>query len=329
MKTYSYLSIGALVAGALVAGSSAPVAAEGKVVLYSAHKSEIIEAMIPLFEAATGIDAEVIKAGSGDIIRRATAEQGNPQGDVIWSIGAEQLQANNEILADYTPKEVDKINPAFLVGDKWLPYTGIVMVFVANTDMLEADDMPKTWRDLADASLKGRVSSARADKSGSSFMQLATVLNIYGDKGWDVYGEIFNNFALSESSSAVPRFVNDGEAAVGITLEDNALRFVEGGGPVTIIYPEDGTTAAPDGIALIKDGPNPDNGKAFIDWVLSHEAQSFLVKEMGRRSVRTDVASSSSLPSFSDIKVVPYDITWAAGNRDNFVEKWTELLVNR
>ena len=89
-------------------------AAQGKVVLYSAHKSSIIEAMIPLFEKATGIKAEVIKAGSGDIIRRALAEKGNPQADVIWSIGAEQLQANNEILEDYTPAGVDKINPVFL-----------------------------------------------------------------------------------------------------------------------------------------------------------------------------------------------------------------------
>ena len=60
--------------------------ASGKVVLYSAHKQSIIDAMIPLFEKETGIDAEVIKAGSGDIINRANAEKGNPQADVIWSI---------------------------------------------------------------------------------------------------------------------------------------------------------------------------------------------------------------------------------------------------
>ena len=98
---------------------------------------------------------------------------------------------------------------------------------------------------------------------------------------------------------------------------------------MTIVYPEDGTTAAPDGIALIANGPNPDNGKAFIDWALSEEAQTFLVKEMGRRSVRTDVPSSDVLPSFSEIKVVPYDISWAAENRGEFVQKWTDLMISR
>lgn len=329
MKLYRYICGCLMLALGMSLAPLNTAAAQGKVVLYSAHKSSIIEAMVPLFEKATGIKAEVIKAGSGDIIRRALAEKGNPQADVIWSIGAEQLQANNEILEDYKPAGVDKINPVFLVGDKWLPYTGIVMVFIVNTNLTSPGDTPMTWTALADPKLKGKISSARADKSGSSFMQLATVLNIYQDKGWDVYEGILKNFALSGSSSAVPKFVNDGEASIGVTLEDNALRYVEGGGPVKIIYPADGTTAAPDGIALVKNGPNSENGKKFIDWVLGHEAQTFLVEKMGRRSIRIDVPSSSALPPLSDIKVVPYDITWAASNRDNFVEKWRDLLINR
>ena len=108
MRALSYFGIGTLVAGSVIA-SAVPSLADGKVVLYTAHESVIVEAMVPLFEAATGIQAEVIKAGSGDIIRRALAEKDNPKADVIWSIGAEQLQANNEILQDYTPKEVTRL----------------------------------------------------------------------------------------------------------------------------------------------------------------------------------------------------------------------------
>ena len=50
--------------------------ASGKVVLYSAHKQAIIDAMIPLFEKKTGINAEVIKAGSGDITNRGQCRKG-------------------------------------------------------------------------------------------------------------------------------------------------------------------------------------------------------------------------------------------------------------
>jgi len=303
------------------------ILASGKVVLYSAHKQAIIDAMVPLFESKTGIKAEVIKAGSGDIINRANAERGNPQADVIWSIGGEQLEASSDILQKFTPKDYNKIDPVFMVGTNWLPYTAIVNVFIVNKQLLKPNQYPRTWKDLGRSNLKGRISSARADKSGSSYMQLATVLTIYGDKGWDVYKPILQNFVLSGSSSAVPRFVNDGEASVGVTLEDNAYKYVQGGGPVEIVYPEDGTVAAPDGIALVKNGPNSKNGKIFIDWALSKETQNFLVQEMGRRPIRTDVSASGDLPPLSSFKVVPYDFSWSAGNKDLFRKKWNDILI--
>lgn len=308
------------------AGKAEASAENQSVVLYSAHTQEIIDALVPRFEAATGLKAEVVKMGSSDVIARVKAEKGNPQCDVIWSIGGEQLEANGDLLQNYEPKDWDKVEDVFKVGHGWLPYTGMVMVFIVNTDMLSESDMPKSWKDLSDPKLKGLISSARADKSGSSYMQLATVLNVYKDKGWDVYKSILGNFVLSGSSSAVSRFVNDGEAAVGLTLEDNALRYVAGGGPVKIIYPSDGTTAAPDGIALVKDGPNADAAKIFIDWALSKETQDFLVEEMGRRPVRSDGAVSSELPAMGDIKTVPYDFAWSAGSKKEFVAKWTEIV---
>lgn len=303
--------------------------AQEKVILYSAHNDAIITAMVPRFEAETGIEAEVVKAGSGDIINRVAAEKDNPRADVIWSIGGEQLEAQSDLLEPYTPAAADKIDPVFDVGTNWLPYTAIVNVFIVNKEQLGTEDYPRTWKALGRPDLKGKISSARADKSGSSYMQLATVLTIYGDKGWDVYEPILGNFVLSGSSSAVPRFVNDGEAAVGVTLEDNAYKYVAGGGPVEIVYPEDGTVAAPDGIALVKGGPNPDNGKAFIDWALSKPTQEFLVQEMGRRPIRTDVAASGDLPPMSAFKVVPYDFSWSAGNKDAFRKKWLGLLMNQ
>ena len=307
--------------------ASSPREEEKKVVLYSAHTQEIIDALVPRLLDETGITAEVVKLGSSDVVARVRAEAANPQGDVIWSIGGEQLEANTDLLAPYTPAGWNMVPDVFRVGTNWLPYTGIVMVFIVNTDMVPENLTPTSWTDLSDPRLKGLISSARADKSGSSYMQLATVLNIYGeDKGWDVYEGMLKNFVLSESSSAVPRFVNDGEQAVGITLEDNAYRYVAGGGPVKIVYPVDGTTAAPDGIALIKGAPHQAAAKEFIDWALSKPTQDFLVETMGRRSIRSDGALPGALPSLADIKTVPYDFAWSADNKDRFVEQWTQMV---
>lgn len=67
--------------------------------------------------------------------------------------------------------------------------------------------------------------------------------------------------------------VNEGELAVGVKLEDAALRYVEGAGPVQIVYPSEGTAIAPDAMALVAGAPNGDNAKAFLDFMMSQEVQ--------------------------------------------------------
>lgn len=303
-------------------------AASNEVVVYTAHEESIINALVPMFEKETGIKVNYVKLASGDVIKRAKAEAANPQADVIWSIGGEQLEAESQILQSYIPKDWDKIVPVYKVGTNWLPYTGIMNVFVVNTKMLKPNQYPQKWTDLTDARFKKLISSAPADKSGSAYMQLANVIAIYGDKGWDVYKGIMKNMVISTSSGAVPKFVNDGEQAVGLTLEDNAFRYVEGGGPVAIVYPADGTVAAPDGMAILKGAPNLANAKIFTDWCLSKPVQEYLVNAMKRRPVRTDVASPKGLPAMTEIKGIPYDFGWAAKSKTEFVKKFTDIKMD-
>jgi iron(III) transport system substrate-binding protein len=308
--------------------SVAAFAAPTKVVVYTSLEDPILNVLVPLFQKDTGIQLEYVKMGSGDIINRAKAEAANPQADVIWSVGGEQLQANPALLLPYKPKEASKINPLYNVGTNWLPFTGIMNVFLVNTNLVAADKMPKAWTDLTDARFAKMISTARADKSGSSYMQLCNVISIYKDKGWDIYKSILANAQISGSSGSVPKFVSDGEAMVGITLEDNAYRYVIAGGPVKIVYPADGTVAAPDGIALLKGGPNPEAGKIFIDWCLSKPVQEILVKQMYRRSVRTDCSAPAGLPATSAIKTIPYDFGWAAKNQPEFVKKFQDIAMD-
>ena len=317
----------ALVLLLLCAMGLALVGAQARVVAYTAHEEDIIAGMVPLCKAETGMVLEFVKLASGDVIKRVTAEAANPQCDVIWSIGGEQLEANSGVLEKYIPKDWDKIDPVFKVGTNWLPYTGIMNVLVVNTQLVPAGRMPKGWADLTDPWWKGKVSSATPDKSGSSYMQLSNVLLAFKDKGWDVYEGILANFFISTSSGAVPKYVNDGEALVGITLEDNAYRYVQGGGPVKIVYPVEGVIAAPDGIAMVKGAPHPEAAKKFIDWCLSPSAQNFLVDKMGRRPVRIDGKTPAGLPPLKQVKTLPYNFAEAAKNKNDYVKKFTDLRM--
>lgn len=256
IRKRTFLAITASLAiSTAMAGSAA--AQDKPVVLYTAHKSSIVDTLLPIFEKETGLKAEVVKLGSGDIAKRVKAEAAGPAADVIWSISGSQLTELADLLEPYSPPDADKIDKQFEANPNWTPYTAVVYVLAVNTSMLPVADAPKSWADLTDPKWKGQIASARADGSGSAMQQLQAALTIFGDKGWEKYGEIAKNFVFTDSSGAVPRFVADGETSMGLTLEDNALEYVQGGAPIAIVHLSDGTVATPDGVALVKVARTP------------------------------------------------------------------------
>lgn len=184
-------------------------------------------------------------------------------------------------------------------------------------------------RTLAKPEYDDMISSSAADRSGSAYIQLATVLqnSETEEAGWETYKGIMSNMVISSSTGAVPRFVNDGELAIGITLEDAASRYRDGGGPVEIVYPTDGTAIVPDAMALLADAPHADAGKAFIDFIASPEAQA-VVAEIGRRPIRTDVPSKDTLIPLEEVPAGEYDAIWAAENRERLIKEWQELSLD-
>ncbi len=318
-----------LTATSVLALGAGAALADGSVTVYTATPQNFIDALVPAFEAKTGTKVEIIKAGSGELLNRLTAEASAPVADVLWSVDGTVVDFNPALFEAYQATEADKLAEGMKQSDLWTPFTAVVTTFIVNESKLDGKPVPTSWEMLADPQYDDMISSARVDSSGSAYIQLATVLQVFGDeaKGWEVYKGLLGNYVLSESSGAVPRFVNDGELAIGVTLEDGALRYVEGGGPVQMVYPSEGTAIAPDAMALIKGAPNADNGRAFIDFMLSQEGQT-IVAEQGRRPVRGDVASSPALKPLSEVKSANYDAKWAADNRDRLVEEWKSLLLD-
>lgn len=317
-----------LAAGLIAATAMTPVLAQngGTVTIYTAHKSSIVDTLLPIFEQETGLKAEVVKLGSGDIMKRVQAEAGSPAADVIWSISGSSLTELANLLEPYTPPEFDKVDPKFIKDAAWTPYTAVVYVLAVNTDLQPLDTAPKTWAELADPKWNDQIASARADGSGSAMQQLTTVLTVFGDQGWDKYKEIAANFVFTDSSGAVPRFVADGETAMGLTLEDNALEYVQGGAPISIVHMSDGTAATPDGVALVKGAPNPEGGKAFIDWAMSKSTQEKLAMDIGRRSVRTDVAGPAGTPNLADLTLVEVKPLSDFGGADAVLAEWRKAI---
>ena len=113
---------------------------------------------------------------------------------------------------------------------------------------------------------------------------------------------------------------------MGVTLEETALKRQAQGADIAIVYPEEGTSAVPDGSALIAGAPHPDNARAFLDFAQSRDVQELVVSQFSRRSVRTDVSDGDALPPADELALIDYPVRWAAELKDAFSARWPELL---
>jgi iron(III) transport system substrate-binding protein len=313
-----------------LAALAAPATARAQarpVVAYTAF-SDAVTALAPGFKATSGADIQAVAAGSGELVRRIIAERARPLADAVVSIGGEAIDANPAVFARHAPRDDAAIMASVKVSPNWIPFSvTIPNVLAVNTRLVPEAEIPQTWAALADPKWKGRIAFAGADRSGSALQQmLQIVFNFGDDEGWRLFERMVENFVITGSSGAVPRGVAQGEYAIGLTLEDNAQRFIAGGAPMKIVYPTEGITMAADAMALVAGGPNPDGGKALLDYIVSTEGQKLIVERFGRRPIRADVAPPAGAldPASLPIKNIP--VEWSNARQRDLMARYLRLV---
>lgn len=315
------------------AADEAEPEATGKLVLYSPLTTSMIENMLAMFEADTGIQTECLAMGTGDALKRIIAESENPQCDILWSGTIGTVASNGEYFQDYTCANEDAFYEQYRNTEGNLTrFDCVPSVIMINTDLI-GDIEINGYADLLNPELKGKIVFANPQASSSSFEHLVNMLYAMGTdgqpNGWDFVKALCKQLpnGCVNSSSAVYKGVADGEYAVGLTFEQGAATYVSQGN-IKVVYMEEGVIIRGDGVYIVKDCPNLKSAQIFVDWLTSYDAQTYMNSTQFRRTIRTDVPETSAMQSMSTINVITDDETVAAEHKAEWVSLFQDALVD-
>ena len=151
-------------------------------------------------------------------------------------------------------------------------------------------------------------------------------------EAWTYIEGLMKNLVIAGSSSACFKSVQQGEYVVGLTYEDGAITLVKDGATnIEVRYPSNGTSATVFGCGLVKNGPNPENAKAMIDFICSAEGQTALAAAQQGTLRYTNAGYTAPegawLKPSSEIKWVDRDVEYLTANKDAILEHWNNLLA--
>ena len=302
-------------------------AQSGRLSIWSAASEEEAQALVEQFRVLhPNISVDIIRAGSGELLTRLMAESPKPSGDILLGIAKESLDQVYDLLVNYKAQYHDDI-PENLRDTAEVPkYYGFSMplqTFMVNTNLLDPEDYPLSWADLADEKYRGEIILANPALSGSAYAQLYMMYDIYG---FDFAVDVAKNAVFTASSTMVPESVARGEYAIGVTGEGNIAQHILDGSPVIAIYPQEGTGARFDGSGILLGGPNLENAKLFMDFLTSEDAYRIILETRSRRVVHPNLPGPGPLPALDEIVLRDYDAAEAAEIREELTMRFADTV---
>ena len=286
---------------------------EGKVVFYTAIDLTVAERIGKAFETAyPGVTVQIERTGGERIFQRVAQERASK----IYAVDV--LDASDTALfiawkkqgwlEPYVPRDVaDKWPPAERDAEGYFASVRFTLMPIAyNTNLVKSEDAPKSFADLLDPKWIGKIVKAHPGYSGGI---LTSTFQTARDLGWDYFEKLARQKVMQvQSATEPPKKLALGERAIeadGLEYVLNQIR--EKGGPVEIVYPNEGTPFIPGSAAIAKNAPHPNAARLFISFLFSREAQQFLVDDGGMRSFHPDVKPKAARKPLAEIKLMHSD----------------------
>ncbi len=296
-----------LLALVLAFATTAPVLAADKLIIISPHRKSIQQEFIPTFKAwykknhKNDVEVDWLdQGGTSDDVRfvRAKFKGRKSAGiDIFWGGGTTtflDLSADGHLAKYDIPGGLSKEVPAIAAGTplydntkSWYASAMSSFGIFYNKKMLTFEKLPapKTWQDLTKPVYNGHISLTDPRRSGSASIMNAIVMQSRGwDKGWQLLSQVGGNVnKYTHSSSAPIKAVVAGDAAVAMAIDFYANAKIGDLGEKNLGFtlPKGQTVLNSDPVAILKGAPNRKTAERFVNFLLSADAQKFLILPKG------------------------------------------------
>ncbi|MDH5772222.1 MAG: ABC transporter substrate-binding protein [Rhodospirillaceae bacterium] len=310
----------------------------GSITVYSAlEEEEIADYVKAANQAMPDIEVNVLRLSTGKLGARLMAEAENPQADLIWGWAVTAMMDPRilDMLEPYKAKGSEKLDSAYRdPNGRWFAPTGYMGAFCVNTERLKEKGlpMPTSWKDLENPAFKGEVVMPDPNSSGTGYLHVISVLQGMGeDAGWAQLKRVDPNMAQYTSSGSKPcKAARAGEYTVGASLAFTALKSVDDGYPVKMVFPKEGAGYELEASGLMNTSKNKADAKRFLDWTMSKGATDLYGSFKALITVPgvdpSAAANKAGLPKDLSTVLAKIDFASSAKSQTAIKAKWKEMF---
>jgi iron(III) transport system substrate-binding protein len=261
---------------------------EGSVTVYSSIPLVTMTEITGAFEKRYGIEVELYRAESTQLLQRAVneARTGRNSVDVIESAGAEvEAMERERLLQEVSlPVFADLLPGSTKAGRAWVASRLTVFVAAYNTNLIRAADAPKSYEDLLQPKFRGRIGIEA--ENGNWLMAMSQL------RGEQNVTRLFrdmvarNGMSFRRGHSLLVNLVASGEVPVGLNVyNEHVIQAKERGAPIEIVYMAP-NIAQPLGLAVFRRAPHPHAAVLFQEFMLSEAQRIIAAQQMFSTNVK-------------------------------------------
>lgn len=294
----------------------------GDLALYTSMPKDNAEQLVNAFEAKNpGIKVQLFRAGSGQILNKLQGEFAARQvkADVVMladEVSMADLKRDNRLYIYRDAPVTDLPKGSY---DPFMSYFGTrIMTVGIIYNTRKTQTAPTSWRDLIAGNNVKQTVMPSPLYSGAQLANLSLLTEMPGI-GWPYFEKMAKEgVQMVEANGEVRNAVAEGAKTYGMVLDYMAIEAAAKGSPVAWIAPNEGVVAFYQPVAILNGAANVENGKKFVNFVLSREGQELAAKQ-GYRPLLASVRPPAGFPALEKMKMVPVDA--AAIERANKMKK--------